>query len=165
LTRYAALLVLALSACAPSTGDPKIAAHGGERARFRTGPLPSGWRRVRSDADVGYFNESLGAVIMANADCRRRDVPPAVLGNSLLVGFTDRHLVREQRILVDDHEALRRIHSAKLNDVPFVIETLVLQKDGCSYDLVYAAPPAQYDAGHRAFGRFVAGFATLPPRL
>jgi hypothetical protein len=40
-----------------------------------------------------------------------------------------------------------------------VLDLYVLKRDGCVFDLTYAAPSARYPAGLADFGCFVAGFA------
>ena len=47
---------------------------------------------------------------------------------------------------------------ATLDGAPVELDAWVLKKDGCVYDLVYAAPPSRFAAGAPAFARFVAGF-------
>jgi hypothetical protein len=129
---------------------------------FRTGALDPSWRPIHSRAKAAYYREESDTVIMANADCRERDAPLSVLANSLLIGMTDRQVLEERRLPLAGREGLHRRLIARLDGVPLSIESYVVKKDGCVYDLVYLAPIDRVEAGRAAFDRFVAGFATTP---
>jgi len=59
----------------------------------------------------------------------------------------------------DRPEAVRTRLEARLEGEPVEVEAFTLRGAGCLYDLVYAAPPARFAAGHPAFQAFVASFA------
>ena len=56
-------------------------------------------------------------------------------------------------------EALRTVVEVKLDGVPMVLDLWVLKRDGCLFDLSYAAPATRFAEGAADFGRFVAGFS------
>jgi hypothetical protein len=63
----------------------------------------------------------------------------------------------------DGREAMHTSLVAKLDGVPMAYDVWVLKKDGCVYDLLYLAPPADVDRGIEAFHRLVRGFTTVDP--
>jgi hypothetical protein len=155
------LLVTATAALGCVTGGPT--AHG--PPSFRVGALGPAWHRIPSKADRAYLSEATGAAIMANGDCRERDAPLPVLANALLIGLTDRRVLEERRVPLAAREGLYRRLTARLDGVPLTIESYVVKKDGCVYDLVRLVPldgkgtGAGAAAGHDDFAAFVAGFA------
>jgi hypothetical protein len=141
--------VLMVTGCAATFGHP---------APFSTGALGGGWQALQSKAARAYFRQESSAVIMANGDCLERDAPLAVLSNSLLIGTTDRHIEEERRLPLAGREALYRRLRVKLDGVPLAVESYVVKKDGCVYDLAYLAPLERAGEGRADFQRFVAGF-------
>jgi hypothetical protein len=134
---------------------------------YRFGELGPAWRLVHQEsAAIGFFDDALGTVVEANATCRDdADAAPLVaLTRELLVGYTDRRLRDQTLVALDQREALRTRLDARLDGVPMSLEIYVLKRNGCIFDLAYAAPPDRFAQGARDFSRFVAGFAdTRPP--
>ncbi len=156
-----ALLFASASACAHDHFDGRVF-HAG-RASFRVGPVPSSWERVElDDAMLAYRDRASGGSIEVHAQCGRDadDVPLAALTNHLLIGFTGRDVKLEQTVPFDGREARHTVVNAKLDGVLLVLDVWVLKKDGCVYDLVLVAPPAQYDAAADSFAAFAHGFST-----
>src|SRR5437762_3424903 len=91
------------------------------RVCYRVGDLPAGWRMVHAEgAEIGFFNQSIAAVIQGNATCRD-DADPAPLGSltaHLLIGYTDRQTRSTERVAVDGREALHSVIDARLDGVP-----------------------------------------------
>lgn len=156
-----ALLVLFVAACGAHTtvsGGVYHAAH----TSYRLGTLGPGWRPHDSDADVAFYDRDLDAMIMVNSECpMQHDAPLEVAANTLLIGFTDKQLLRQERVPLSGREALHRRVRAKLDGVPLLLDLFVLKKDECLYDLVYLAPPDSAGRGAADFGRLVAGFDTV----
>jgi hypothetical protein len=127
---------------------------------YRTGALGPEWQAVREKgAEVGWFNPALDAIIQANASCERADATSLEsLTRQLLIGYTERRVISQERAMLDGREALHTVAEAKLDGVPMRFELYVLKRNGCVFDLSYAAPPARADGGRLDFHRFVAGF-------
>ena len=129
---------------------------------YRVGALGPGWRLVHQEgASIGFFSDGVGAVVEANATCRD-DADAAPLGaltRQLLIGYTDRHIQSQETVPLDQREALRTRVQAKLDGVPMVLDLFVMKRNGCIFDLSYAAPPDGYARGADDFARFVGGFA------
>jgi hypothetical protein len=155
------LLLALVAGCGHTTLDGR--SWRGVEGAFRIGTLGPGWHRVDGDADLSLFNPTFDAAIMANVECKKeRDAPLTVLANTLLIGFEDRRILREERVRMAGREALHQEIAAKLDGAALRLDTYVLKKDECVYDLVYLAPPAGYARGRADFDVFVAGFDTRP---
>lgn len=131
---------------------------------YRVGALGGGWRLVHQEgAAVGYYSEAVGGVIEANATCRddAEAAPLSTLTRHLLIGYTDRRIEEQRTLSLDGREALRTRVSAKLDGVPMTLDLLVLKRNGCIFDLSYAAPPDAFARGAGDFTRFVDGFADV----
>jgi hypothetical protein len=155
---------VALSACGHAP-PPKWNAASNQLCRgklcYRVGELGTGWQEIHAEgASIAFFNSQLGAVVVANATCRddAEAAPLSALTRQLLIGYTDREQVWQDRISIVGREALRTRVDARLDGVPTSLDLIVVRKDGCIYDLSYAAPPERYESGRAAFERFVHGF-------
>jgi hypothetical protein len=129
---------------------------------YRVGPLGSEWQEVKRDGgSIGFFNQKLGAVVQSNATCRddAEAAPLEALTRQLLIGYTEREHKEQEKIPLAGREALRTRVDAKLDGVPVSLDLIVLRRNGCIYDLSYAAPPDQYDVGRPQFDAFVNGFS------
>lgn len=128
---------------------------------YRTGQLGADWRVFHVEkSSVAYYHPSLRAVIESNASCRD-DADPAtleVLTRHLLIGYTERRYRKSERVPLAGREALHSVIEVKLDGVPMVLDVYVLKRNGCIFDLSFAAPPAQFVAGVSAFEGFVSGF-------
>lgn len=138
--------------------------YGDEEARYRVGPLGSGWQAldVAGQNDLAYHDPDLGAIVQVNATCDPdSDVPLTALTNHLLIGFTERD-IREQRLFpLDGREALRTHVIAKLDGVPRELLFVVMKKDDCVYDFALITPPGSpFERAVPDFERFVGGFTT-----
>lgn len=162
LPRLAALAAAALLACASA---PKEGIHTFELegARFTLGPLTSQWSGLRLGKGLAFRRaDPAGTVITVNATCNTEtDAPLDVLTNHLLFGLTDREFADRSLIRFDGREAQRTTLTAKLDGVPVRMTTLVLKKNWCVYDLVYAAPPSSFERHLAEFEQLLAGFRTL----
>ncbi len=101
-------------------------------------------------------------MIMVDSECpMEHDAPLPVAANTLLIGFTDRRTLAEERVSLSGREALHRRVRAKLDGVPLALDLYVVKKDDCLYDLVDLAPPDSAPRGAADFDRLVAGFDTV----
>ena len=128
---------------------------------YRVGDLGADWQVVRTEAGaVGFYNQRLSGVIAAKATCRddAEASPLESLRNQMLIGYTDRKILEEHKVSLVEREALRTRVDAKLDGVPISLQLYVLKRNGCIFDLTFAAPPPQFEGGTRDFARFVSGF-------
>ena len=159
--RRCALIAVIVAGCA-AHGELRDGVYQAAHTTYRLGPLGAGWQRHDSDADLAFYDAALDAMIMVNSECpATHDAPLNVAANTLLLGFTDRQLVAEERVPLAGREALHRRLHAKLDGAPLTLDLYVLKKDDCLYDLVYLAPPDRVGRGVADFARFVDGFDTV----
>lgn len=128
--------------------------------RYRIGALPPVWERVRlSNNDLAWYTEETGHALSVNSICREHeDAPLDVLTRHLVMGFTERLEVEQQKVVVDEREALRSRYRAKLDGVPVELLFVVLKKDQCVYDFTYVAPLGRYEERVDGFESLVRGF-------
>ena len=162
-----ASIVAALAGCAHAPrGRVEAEASGADRVCagdvcYRVGALDDKWRLVHQEgASVGFYSEAVGGVIEANATCRddADAAPLKALTRQLLIGYTERAIEKQEVVPLDAREALRTRVNAKLDGVPMTLELYVMKRDGCIFDLSYAAPPDNFGRGSAAFTEFVDGF-------
>jgi hypothetical protein len=131
---------------------------------YRVGALDDKWRLVHQEGtSAGWYSDALGGVISANASCRddAEATPLTSLTHQLLIGYTERRIESQARVPLDRREALRTRVTAKLDGVPVTLDLYVLKRNGCIFDLSYAAPPDAFARGSDDFQRFVDGFADV----
>lgn len=157
----AVVATLALAGCGAHT-QVRNGVYQTEHTAYRLGELGPSWQRHQSDADLAFYDRALDAMIMVNSECpAAHDAPLTVAANTLLIGFTERQTLVEERVPMNGREALHRRVRAKLDGAPLVLDLYVMKKDECLYDLVYLAPPATAPRGAPDFARLVAGFDTV----
>jgi hypothetical protein len=137
------------------------------RLAFRVGPLSSDWRSIRvHGATLAFRDDAHGGSVLLNARCTPEDsdTPLAALTGHLLSGTTERVYLVEETTPFDAREARHTLVRGKVDGVLMTYDVYVLNKDGCTYDFVYLAPPQAFDAGAAAFERFARGFQTRGSR-
>jgi hypothetical protein len=128
--------------------------------RYHVGALPPVWERVKlSNNDLAWYTEDTGHALSVNSNCQEHeDAPLDVLTRHLIMGFTERLEVEQQKVVVDEREALRSRYRAKLDGVPVELLFLVLKKDHCVYDFTYVAPLGRFEDRVEDFETLVRGF-------
>lgn len=132
---------------------------------FTIGPAPATWRSIDvTGASLAYRDDAHGGSVLVNARCSKTDAatPLVALTNHLLMGSTERQILSQEVEPFDQREALRTKVRAKWDGVPTALDIFVLKKDGCTYDFVFTAPEASFEAGVAAFEGFVRTFRSLP---
>jgi hypothetical protein len=159
------LVVTLLSAgCGGAQLDGNV--YRNDELAFRIGPVPSSWRRVEADtAAVAFRDDDAGATIAVSGRCGKDgdDVPLEALTHHLFLHFTDREVVSQSTVPLDERKALRTEIVAELDGVPRRYTVYVLKKDGCVYDFLHIGASDTPDTSRRDFERFVGGFSTLDP--
>ncbi len=164
--RYRTIMALGVLLAFPGCGASGSFQGGTYRdteASYTLGEMGAGWERVSvgDDNDLAFRHPGHGAMVQVNASCDPAlDIPLEALTNHLLIGFTEREDVDPQeRVPMDDREALRTHVLAKLDGVPRELLLHVLKKDGCVYDFALVAPPGQgFDAAVPEYEAMLAGF-------
>ncbi len=159
--RYVLALSLLLVCCAGCHRGVRFENHVFSKpgVSYRVGTLSPVWERVKlSQNDLAWYTEDTGHALQVNSTCQGEDVPLDVLTRHLLMGFTERQAVAEEKVVVDEREALRSRYRAKLDGVPVELLFLVLKKDQCVYDFTYVAPLGRFEERLEGFESLVRGF-------
>lgn len=135
-------LLLALVAGCVSSGSYDGDVYRDSETHFRLASPGSGWESIAVEGanDLAWAKE--GAVIQVNSSCDPGlDIPLEVLTNHLMIGFTERSMVAQERVPMAGREALHTHVRAKLDGVPRELLLVVLKKDECVYDFAAVTPP------------------------
>lgn len=131
-----------------------------DQVHYRVSEPPAPWREVRLEtADAAWLHDGWGASLLVNSHCEGvQDAPLGSLANELLIGFTERTVLREEHFELSRREALEREVSARLDGVQRRLLVLVAKKDGCVYDVVFSSPPANFEPAREGYEALRAGF-------
>jgi hypothetical protein len=156
--RLLPLVLLPLLGCTNRQLSQGVFAKDG--VRYRVGELSRSWRPLDVESnDVAYVANDSPHSLAVNSTCTPTgDASLQVLTQHLLIGFTDREVVSEERQVMDGREALRSRYRARLDGVPVEMMLVVLKKDGCVYDFTYLSPPGRFDEKRDSFERVLAEF-------
>jgi hypothetical protein len=131
---------------------------------FRVTVPGPGWRVVNgSRAELELRRADGEAGMLAHATCRpdavRRDF--GLLERHLLLGLRDRATLEADETDLAGRRAAHLVVEGRPRDGEgrMRIESYVLKNARCVYDLLYVAPPGEFDVGRADFRRFVQSFA------
>ena len=82
-----------------------------------------------------------------------------MLARHLVFGLAGRTLLERETVTVAGRAGIRVLLDGLQDGVPVRVEAFVLKGEGCVYDLVYVAAPADFEVGRGAFRKFVESFA------
>ena len=133
---------------------------------YEIGELADGWKRINiKGGDLAFWNKKLGSTITVNSTCNKdnKEVKYSLkaLSDSLLLGISDKELIHREEIAVDGEKALESVYRGKLDKTSVKINTVVLKKGNCFYDLSYASSPDGFEAGIAEFREFVSQFKVI----
>jgi hypothetical protein len=125
--------------------------------------LPPGWERVRVEGADVALREPGGAVTLAvAASCPpAEEAEPAILTRHLFFGLRQRELLRQERVIVDGATGLQTVLSARVGGTPVLVQSVVVRRGNCLYDLLTVARPEAAAGGEAAFGAFLHGWQFL----
>jgi hypothetical protein len=128
-----------------------------------TVPGPT-WKVVNgSRAELELRRSDGGAGMLAHATCRPETARRGfgLLERHLLLGLRDRATLEEGETDVGGRRAAHLVVEGRARDGEerMRIESYVLKNARCVYDLLYVAPPDEFDGGRADFSRFVQSFA------
>ena len=131
---------------------------------FRVTVPGVGWRIVDgSRAELELRRADGEAGMLVHATCRpdavRRDF--GLLERHLLLGLRDRATLEAGEADIAGRRAAHLVVEGRPRDGEgrMRIESYVLKDTRCVYDLLYVAPPDEFDGGRAEFRRFVQSFA------
>lgn len=122
------------------------------------------WRVVReshADLELRHGQAPAGMVVNASCEASLADRPVDTLRREILAGFSGRRVQVHDAVRVSGREAAHMIVDGQDGRPPgpVRVELIVLKGDRCVYDLLYAAPPADFARWQGAFERLVGTFA------
>jgi hypothetical protein len=131
---------------------------------FRMPVPPAPWVAVSiPDVEAAFRHPSAAGTIAVFSGCEApRRAPLRVLARRLFFGLKEREVEEETPVSLDGAEALRTVMRADQDGTPVVVESVMVRRGACVYDLVLAAPPAAYPALRADFERMTAGWKPLP---
>ena len=159
-SRRALLAALLLTGC--GGGRFLNGAYLDEAKGFRVA-LPQGWERVQVEgADLALRPPGGGATLAVAASCPpAEEGEAAVLARHLFFGLRQRELLRQEPVNVDGTVGLQTLLSATLNGAPVLVQSVVIRRGKCLYDLLGVARPEAASGGAAAFGDLLRGWQFL----
>jgi hypothetical protein len=108
--------------------------------------------------DMAFQSKRTSAIISLNSSCREgrdsiEDLQPYL--RELLLGITDVSERKENARQVSGLDALEELIAGKMAGEETKIRAIVLQKEGCLYDLMYISRPDRFAIHESDFNRFV----------
>lgn len=129
--------------------------------RYQLGDLSKSWEEQRAGgADRAWFNADLSSTIYTDSNCARRfrDGPLIDLSNHLIAGIASGPPLREEVITIDNRSALLRVYSGRMDGIRLQMGVVVLNKNRCTYDMLYLSPPSTFEDGWADFVGLISGF-------
>ena len=159
--RRSSLLVVALlvlGACASRSVRTARKMEG----RYLTGsPRSDGWQKVSpGGADRAWWNPALGATIYTDSNCGARfeDGKLSSLADHLFFGLTSAEVLMKETFNLNGRDAVLSVARGRLDGVWVQVGAVVLNKDACTYDLLYVSSPERYAEGDPDFRAVFLGF-------
>lgn len=162
-----AIAALFLSSCAllfPDRTAPKsltyqVAPPSAPWVKLVVGSDPNAIESMR--ADLAYENPETGAIISLNSLCRKyTESSLETLTDNLVRGINGKKIIERKNTDLNGVKALDSLFSGEMDKVDLHIRTVVLIKDGCTYDFIYVSIPKREGASEKSFDTFLASFRT-----
>ncbi len=125
-------------------------------------PDPTQWLWVDpGGADKAWYNGHLGASIYTDSNCGSRflDGHPDLLLRHLMHGLDEPEELRNEALPVAGRSARLCVQRGTLDGIAVQVGAVVFNRGACTYDMVYIAPPEQFDHGWPDFEGVLTGFA------
>jgi len=113
-------------------------------------------------ADLAFENPETGAIISLNSLCRKySNASLEILTDNLMRGISGKKLSSRKTMPLAQADAMDSIFVGKMDGVDLQIRTVVLKKDGCTYDFIHISTLKRIDQSG-TFDSFLASFRTDP---
>jgi hypothetical protein len=134
-----------------------------EAKGFRVQLPVEGWEILElPNADLAVRDVRSPARIAVAASCPPQETGPlSVLARHLVFGLRQVERVRQQEILIDGVTGLETVLTGEWEGARVQVRTVVLQQQGCLYDLLFVAPPESFGTQSAAFDAFLEGWRFL----
>lgn len=136
--------------------------HGG--GRYFIGEIPSDWKRESiSLKNIFLSHQKYQVSISISSFCEGAvdDAPLDKLSQQLLYDLSDIKILSQKKIKVDQTSALRKRISGKFNEKKVKLDTVVMKKDQCVFDLAYIASPRDYKNNISYFNQLLNQFRSI----
>lgn len=155
-----ALVVLSLLVgCMPSAHKRARKLEG----RYAVGDPGAGWAPVEpGGADKAWYHDGLGATIYTDSNCGTRfsGARTEDLATELAAGLHNPSVLFEETLGLDGRNGVLRTVSGTLDGIAVQVAFAVVNKDRCTYDLLFIAPPGRFDEGWPSYQAVLDGFET-----
>lgn len=161
-TRLGVVCVL-LTGCA-TAGRTLDGFYVDEAKGFRVQLPRDGWQIMEPlpGADLAVRDVQSDAHMAVSASCPERERGPLpALVQHLFFGLRDVERLHEERIMVDGAVGINAVIKASWEGRPVQIRSVVIQRKGCLYDLIYVAPPETFAVRSADFDAFLGGWQFL----
>ena len=92
-----------------------------------------------STADYAWQSDRTGNTIAVHSMCQKYDdVKLDLLADNILAGVDNLNILQREKLKFDERDAERILADGKTDGVPVSVDILVLKKNSCTYDLVFA---------------------------
>lgn len=113
-------------------------------------------------SDLVFQSKKTGAIISLNSACRPKhkdlNAELSELTDLLFLSVTDVKKREQKSIEISGIPALETQIFGKMDGKDIRMNTVVLKKGECIYDMLYISRPKFYDNGKLTFGKFVSSF-------
>ncbi len=127
-------------------------------------PLPGDeWQQVADEPSLLTLTHThLAAGISISVTCEHeRNVPLNILTRHLFFGLKDMQILQQESQVLNGVPTLQTVARARLDTREVQVNSYVVRRDGCVYDMVYVASPQDYARGAPSFERMIAGWRFL----
>jgi len=112
-------------------------------------------------SDMAFQSIKTASIISINSACRATNASESRQGlkeltRELLLGISEITMREETPLTLQNTPALRTTIKGRINDEEMMLQTVVLQRAKCVYDLMYVTRPDRFEANERDFSSFVA---------
>ncbi len=110
-------------------------------------------------ADSAFQSKKTASIISINSACKsyenNRKESLVALTRELLLGISEITTFEEKNLFLDKNPALQTTVQGNINQEKMMLQTVVVQKGKCIYDLMYVSRPEKFILNQSDFSRFV----------
>ena len=133
-----------------------------EKSSYGVGLLPSEWVKIKIGKykTAAFYNEAYKSTIETDAFCGQSydDATLKVLTTHLYFDLQKQKIRWQKNFMLDERGALRSVTDGTVDGVPIVLDTVIIKKDSCLFDLALISDPGLYSKAAVDFEAFFKGF-------
>lgn len=155
-------LFLAFAFCAPLTGcallgggDEENVGTKNKEIKYKAPPTPY-TQVLISSADYVWQSKKTGSTIAINSLCNRyQDGTLSNLKKNILSGIDGLSIEKTEKIIHSGKEAEKIMVKGTTEGVPINVSLLILQKNGCTFDIAYISRASSFNSELAHFEKFL----------